>query len=130
VGERKGERHGGFWCRGRRGGVAGVGRMDGSSRAGARRCARHGWFGQWPGQRRSSRKKRRGEAYGWGPRGGERGWGGGWASWAVWLGFTTTLVTFCDIVFMSPNLKFMSLFKIYDISMMKTTSSPIMRGIA
>jgi hypothetical protein len=43
---------------------------------------------------------------------------------------TTTLVTFCDVVFMSPNLKFMSLFKIYDISMTKTTSSPIMRGIA
>jgi hypothetical protein len=43
---------------------------------------------------------------------------------------TTTLVTFCDVVFMSPNLKFMSLFKIYDISMTKITSSPIMRGIA
>jgi hypothetical protein len=46
------------------------------------------------------------------------------------LASTTTLVTFYDVVFMSPNLKFMSLFKIYDISMTKTTSSPIMRGIA
>jgi hypothetical protein len=29
---------------------------------------------------------------------------------------TTTLVTFCDVLFMSPNFEFMSLFEIYDIS--------------
>jgi hypothetical protein len=43
---------------------------------------------------------------------------------------TTTLVTFCDVLFMSLNLEFMSLFEIYDVSMTIITSSPIMRGIA
>jgi hypothetical protein len=39
-------------------------------------------------------------------------------------------VTFCDVLFMSLNLEFMSLFEIYDVSMTIITSSPIMRGIA
>jgi hypothetical protein len=39
-------------------------------------------------------------------------------------------VTFRDVLFMSPNFEFMSLFEIYDISMTKITLSHIMRGIA
>jgi hypothetical protein len=42
---------------------------------------------------------------------------------------TTTLVTFCDMPFMSQNLEFTSHFAAYDISMTKIASSPIMRGI-
>jgi hypothetical protein len=43
---------------------------------------------------------------------------------------TTTLVTFCDVLFMLPNFEFMSIFEIYDISVTKIALSPIMRGIA
>jgi hypothetical protein len=43
---------------------------------------------------------------------------------------TTTLVPFYDVLFMSPNLKFLSLFEVYGVSVTTITSSPIMCGIA